>query len=121
MHKKINLYIENIAEAGGACLLTMVQGNVLALGLGHWLIASQTGLLAGTAAATAMTLARTDNRWIVAGILGVATAAVDYLMHPGMFGSVATEAIVTGIGAALLSYLAHKGLCAYRARKAQAN
>ncbi len=30
---------------------------------------------------------------------------VDFYVHPGMFGSAATEAIVTGIAAAVLSYL----------------
>ena len=35
-------------------------------------------------------------------------AVADHLVHPGMFGSVFTEAIVTGVGAALLSYLMSK-------------
>ena len=93
--KKITPFIENIAESGAACLVTMVQGNLLALGLSHWIIASQTGLVAGTAAATAITLAKTDNRWILAGILGLSTAVVDYFVHPGMIGEAAvTEAIL---------------------------
>lgn len=118
MKNKITPFIENIAESGAACLVTMVQGNILALGLSHWLIASQTGLVAGTAAAAAITLAKTDNRWIIAGVLGVATAIVDYAIHPGMFGPIAMEAFVTGIGAALLSYLAGTIIKAYRARRA---
>ena len=105
MKKKVAPFIENIAESGAACLVTMVQGNLLALGLSHWIIASQTGLVAGTAAATAITLAKTDNRWVLAGILGLSTAIVDYFVHPGMIGeAAATEAIVTGLGAAVLSY-----------------
>lgn len=103
INKKLGTVLENVAESGAACLVTMVQGNVLALGLSHWLIASQTGLVAGTAAAAALTLARTDNRWIVAALLGVTTALVDYFMHPGSFGWAATEAMVTGAGAAALS------------------
>jgi hypothetical protein len=31
---------------------------------------------------------------------------VDFFVHPGMFGTVATEAIVTGIAAGALSYAA---------------
>lgn len=119
MKNKITPFIENIAESGAACLVTMVQGNILALGLSHWIIASQTGLVAGTAAATAVTLARTDNRWILAGILGVSTAIVDYFVHPGMIGdAAATEAIITGLGAAVLSYVAGSLILWFRARKA---
>ena len=122
MKKKLAPYIENIAESGAACLVTMVQGNVLALGLSHWIIASQTGLVAGTAATAAITLARTENRWILAGILGVSTAIVDYFVHPGMIGeAAATEAIITGFGAAVLSYVAGSLLVRYRARRTEAS
>ena len=122
MKKKITPFVENIAESGAACLFTMVQGNILALGISHWIIASQTGLVAGTAAAAAITLAKTDNRWILAGILGVSTAIVDYFIHPGMIGeAAATEAIITGFGAAMLSYAAGSLVVWYRARKAAAS
>ena len=118
MKKKVTPFIENIAESGAACLVTMVQGNVLALGLSHWIIASQTGLVAGTAAAAAITLAKTENRWILAGVLGVSTAVVDYFVHPGMIGdAAATEAIITGLGAAFLSYVAGSVVLWYRKRK----
>lgn len=105
MNRKIAPLVENVAEATTACLITMVQGNFLAFTLTHWMIASQTGLIAGLAASGALLLARTDKRWLVAVILGTVTAVVDFLMHPGSFGSVATEAIVTGAAAAVLSYL----------------
>jgi len=42
---------------------------------------------------------------MISTVLGVATAVVDFFVHPGMFGSVVTEALVTGAGAAILSYL----------------
>ena len=116
---KIAPFLENIAESGAACLVTMVQGNLLLLGLSHWITASQTGLVAGTAAATAITLAKTENRIALAAILGVMTAVVDYFVHPGMIGDAAvTEAIITGIGAAGLSYAAGSLVAWYRARKA---
>ena len=120
MKNKVTPFVENIAESGAACLVTMVQGNLLALGLSHWLIASQTGLLAGTAAATAMTVTKTNNRWIIAGLLGVSTGVVDYFVHPGMIGSAATEAIITGGGAAVLSLGTGAAISAYRSRKARA-
>jgi hypothetical protein len=47
----------------------------------------------------------------------VATSVVDYYIHPGMFGSVATEAIVTGLAAALLSYLVGLAMRRFRANR----
>ena len=103
--KKLAPLAENIAESGVACLVTMVQGNVLLLGLSHWITASQTGLLAGSAATAAILLAKSNNRLVIAGILGAITAIVDYFVHPGMIGDArTTEAIITGLGAAVLSY-----------------
>ncbi len=105
MKPKITPIVENVAEATAACLITMSQGNFLAFTLTHWLIASQTGVLAGIAASAALLLTRTDRRWVIAIVLGIVTAAVDWFVHPSMFGTAVTEAIVTGVGAALLSYL----------------
>lgn len=118
VNNKIAPLIENIAEAGAACLVTMVQGNVLALGLSHWLIASQTGLVAGTATVAALTVVHSQKRWIMALVLGAITALVDYLVHPGMIGSAWTEALITGAAAATLSYLAGTLLYWYRSRRA---
>jgi hypothetical protein len=105
MKHKIGPIAENVAEAAAACLITMTQGNIFAFTLSHWIIASQTGIAAGLLASAAVILTRTDNRWVIAAILGVTTAAVDYVVHPGMFGPVFAEAVVTGIGAGLLSYV----------------
>ena len=120
MRKRLGTFAENIAESGAACLITMVQGNVLAMGVSHWVIASQTGLAAGAAAVAALSVANTENRWAVAGILGLATAVVDYFVHPGMFGAAATEAIVTGLAAAALSLVTHSLVSRFRRRKALA-
>ena len=107
MNKRLFLFTENFAESGVACLLTMVQGNILVLGLGHWIVASQTGVPAGTAAATAYTLLRNESRLLLAGVLGLSTALIDHLVHSGRDGERGmTEAVVTGLGAATLSYLA---------------
>ena len=104
MNKYVKPLLENISEATVACLVTMVQGNVFAIGVGHLMIASQTGLTAGTAATIAVLLAKPHKRGFIALILGAITTVADYLVHPGMFGTVFTEAIVTGVGAAILSY-----------------
>jgi hypothetical protein len=95
--------LENVTESATACLLTMVQGNVLALGVGHWIAASQTGLAAGVVASVALWLSGGRGRFVVASILAVATAAVDYMVHPGGFGPVAFEAVATGLAAGGLS------------------
>ena len=102
--KRITPLIEYASESATACLVTMVQGNILALTVTHLVTASQTGIVAGVIASLAIVAARTRRRWIISAVLGIATGFVDYFMHPGMFGSGATEAVVTGSGAALLSY-----------------
>ena len=105
MKQRLVPFIEYAAESTTACLVTMVQGNLLALTLGHLLVASQTGVIAGIVAAIALFMSRSSGRWIVSSVLGVATAIVDFLVHPGMFGPVFLEAAVTGFAAAVLSYL----------------
>jgi hypothetical protein len=98
-------FIENATEATVACLLAMVQGNLLAISLGHWLIASQTGIAAGAATAAVLYVWSSASPLKVAFVLGVLTAIVDFFVHSGQFGPVALEAIVTGAAAALLSWL----------------
>ena len=92
----------------------MVQGNFLAIGIGHLIVASQTGVIAGILAGSAILFTKTNKRWVISLILGVLTGVVDYLVHPGMFGSVATEAMVTGAAAAILSYLIDFSLSRFR-------
>lgn len=104
MKNKAAPFIEYVSESTAACLVTMVQGNLLALTASHLLVASQTGLIAGTIATVSLFAAKARNRWLISAVLGIATGVVDFYVHPGMFGSVATEAIVTGLAAALLSY-----------------
>ena len=96
---------ESVSESTTACLVTMVQGNVLALTFGHLAIAAQTGITAGLFTLAITLMARINNPWIMPLILGVTTGIVDFYMHPGSFGAEATEAIVTGVAAAGLSLL----------------
>jgi hypothetical protein len=107
MTSRIWPYVENVTEAGCACLITMVQGNLLALGVAHWIIASQTGLIAGAIAGTTILAAKLRKQWVISLTLGVVTATVDFYVHPGTFGTMAiAEAMVTGVGAGSLSYVA---------------
>lgn len=116
-NKKAVPFFEYFSEATTACLVTMVQGNFLALGVSHLVIASQTGVVAGFLAAVTLFLAKTDNRWTISIVVGISTAIVDYLIHPGMFGPVFAEAAVTGVGAGILSYLVGTAMRAYKARQ----
>ena len=104
MKIKLAPYAENMCESGIACLLTMVQGNVLALGLSHWIIASQTGLIAGAIVGTTVIAAKLRQPWLVSLVLGAVTTVVDLLVHPAtlLIGSL-FEAMVTGVGAFVLS------------------
>ncbi len=124
MKGKVTPFAENIAESTGACLVAMVQGNLLALTLSHLFIAAQTGIIAGVIASAIFLIVRSGKRWIIAVLLGVATAIVDYFVHPGMFGPAAMEAFVTGLAAGLLSYVIGGGVEAViakvSARKASA-
>jgi hypothetical protein len=97
--------LENVSESATACLLTMVQGNVLALTLGHWLIASRTGVVAGIFATVATMVIRSRSKWVIAGVLCLVTATVDYFTHPTHFGVAVAEAVVTGLAAGALSLL----------------
>ena len=117
MNRKLAPFLENMAESTTACLVTMVQGNLLALSLTHWMIASRTGILAGAVASAAILVARTRRRWVVSAVLGVATSVADYLVHPGQFGPAVMEAVVTGVGAALLSYMVGAAVRRVRATK----
>lgn len=118
MNDKIKPLLENVSESAAACLVTMVQGNLFAIGLSHWLIASQTGLVAGLVTTGAIIATQTDKRWVISALLGITTAVVDFFMHPGSFGPVFMEALVTGIGAAVLSYIAGTLFRWYRRRDA---
>jgi len=97
---------ENVAESTAACLVAMVQGNVLALSMAHWAVAAQTGVVAGMATSAALLATRAPSRARVALTLGVATSAVDAFVHPGGFGIPLAEAVATGAVAAGLSWIA---------------
>lgn len=116
MKKKVALFAENIGESSAACLVAMVQGNILAVTATHWAIALQTGLAAGTAASIALAFMRTTGKWRVALVLAVVTGIVDYLVHPGMIGGGPTEAILTGLGAGALSLAVGEMVGRFRTR-----
>lgn len=102
--ERVPPFVEQYAEATAACLFAMVQGNLLALTWGHWLIASRTGAAAAVATSAALALTRVERRWAVALMLGLGTSAADALVHVGGFGPFLLEAVVTGAMAAALCF-----------------
>ena len=115
---RYGLFVENVTESAAACLVTMVQGNLLAVTLSHWLIASRTGLVAGTFATAALWLLGERRRWAVAALLALVTVGADVVSHPKQFGGVLTEAIVTGLAAGTLSLMVGWVWKLFRAEKA---
>jgi hypothetical protein len=105
LKEKAKSLAEGISESTAACMLAMVQGNILALTIGHLMIALQTGLIAGSIALALSLIARAKKVWVTPLLLGVSTAAVDYFVHPSNFGTAATEALVTGLVAGVLAFL----------------
>lgn len=103
IRKRVQPFAEQFSEATAACLLAMVQGNLLALTWSHWLIASRTGALAALATSAALALARSERRATVALLLGLGTTAADALVHVGSYGPFLFEAVVTGTAASALS------------------
>ena len=117
MKEKTKSFAEGVSESTAACMLAMVQGNILALTIGHLMIALQTGLIAGSIAFAISMLARGRKVWVTPLLLGVSTAAVDYFVHPSNFGTAATEALVTGLVAGLLAALVTAAMRLSRKRR----
>jgi hypothetical protein len=105
MHRRRWLpFLENSAESTVACLVAMTQANLLLATAGHWVVAAQTGVIAGSATAALVVVSRARKPWVVSTVLGVSTAVVDYWVHPGAFGPIFMEAAVTGLIAGVLSF-----------------
>ena len=92
-----------MSEATAACLFMMVQGNILAVTGSHWLIAAETGAIAGAIATLVDAALGDSRRWLVALVLTAFTTAADFIVHDGPIASVLLEAVLTGIGAGALS------------------
>jgi hypothetical protein len=103
--QKIKIFLTPFCEATPACLLVMVQGNIWLATLGHLQKAVETGFITGVGVLilSLFTHRWLGNRYLVAGITGGMCFIADLLIHPTQFGSYTTEAIVTGIFAAIIS------------------
>jgi len=97
-----------VVEAGAACLVLMVQGQLNEVTAAHLLIASKTGLLA-VLPVLGITFThharRFINRWTSSLFLGICTFAADAAIHASHYPGQYTEAALTGVGAFLFSIL----------------
>lgn len=93
-------------ETGAACLLLMVQGQLAQATVGHFLIASETGILT-VFPLLGITLTRHArhfaNRWVSAVFVAVCSFFADALIHRSHYPGVYTEAALTAAGAFVLS------------------
>lgn len=105
---------EKWSSAGAACLLTMVQGNVLALNFPHWITAAKTASGATIIYLICLYLPKIGE-WLKTRLggsvlIGIAAFFADLGVHPTHFGYWWTEALVTAIGATVVSFLLYKQL-----------
>ena len=112
LHKKhqfrIALCSHKAVETGAVCLVLMVQGQLAQATLGHFLVASQTGLLT-VFPLLGITLTRYAshfaNRWISAGLVALFTFFADVIMHGSHYPGQYTEAALTSAGVFVLSII----------------
>jgi len=110
LHKKhqfrLALCGHKVVETGFACFMFMVQGQVSETTLGHFLIASQTGVLT-VFSLLGITLTRHArhfaNRWVSALFVAVCAFLADALVHGSHYLGAYTEAALTALGAFALS------------------
>jgi len=102
---RVGEFAEHSTEATCACAIMMVQGQLMLLSAAHWVIAIQTGVIAGVIATLLVIIGRATKPWIISTVLGVVTACVDYFIHSAEFGPVFIEPLLTGLGAGILSLI----------------
>ena len=90
-----------------SCMVNMVSGKILLISMKHFIIASKVGLVCagGFALVTLLTSKLMQNKYFLAGYVFLATGVIDYFTHPTHFGNHYTEAVTTGLGAALISII----------------
>jgi hypothetical protein len=103
---RLMLFGHKAVETGAACLLFMVQGQLSEATLGHFLIASKTGVLT-VFPLIGITLTRFarhfTNRWMSAVFVAVCAFFADTVTHESHYPGAYTEAVFTAAGAFVLS------------------
>ena len=110
LHKKhqfrLALCGHKAVETGTACLMLMLQGQLGQATLGHFFIASETGVLT-VFPLLGITLTRHArhfaNRWVSAAFVAVFAFLADAIIHGSHYPGAYTEAALTASGAFALS------------------
>lgn len=105
---RLAIFARHVGQSTAACLTAMTQGDLAALTLQHWKVALTTGVSAGVLGilvSLGPLFRFYSDRWSVAAIAFFATVLADRWTHPTHFGGPWTEALVTGLAAAVLSLM----------------
>jgi hypothetical protein len=110
LHKRhqfrLALFGHKASETAAVCLVLMVQGQIAQATLGHFAVASQTGLLT-VFPLLGLTLTRYArhfaNRWASAFFVAICSFFADAIIHGSHYPGAYTEAAFTAIGAFVLS------------------
>jgi hypothetical protein len=108
IYLRLLILARHVAQSAAACMTAMTEGDFQKVTLQHWEIALTTGVVAGlfgVAVSLGPLIRFYDNRWSFAAIAFFGTVIADWWSHPSHFGGPFGEALVTGLGAALLSML----------------
>ena len=90
-----------------SCMVNMVSGHIAIMSMKHFIIASKVGLVCavGFALTSLITNKLLQNKFYLAGYVFLATGIIDFFTHASHFGNEYTEAIVTGLVAAIISII----------------
>ena len=109
---KFKIFYQKITEVTPSCLLLMVQGDLAALTLTHWIKALSTGGLTGLGMVLLSFIKSNkqfyENEYLLASLTSLVTMVVDYQMHPSHYTGNYTEAIMTGLASGSLSIVMSK-------------
>ena len=108
---KLVLFLRHLSQTTISCLTAMTRGDFSAINLGHWQIALTTGLIAGFVGvgfSFSSLFIRYGRTIAFAIITFISTVVADFFSHPSHYGSFAWghgEAIITALGAVVISLM----------------
>ena len=109
---KWKIIYQKISEVTPACLLLMVQGDITAITMAHWIKALTTALITSLSM-VALSFIKSnkdfyDNKYLLAALTSFVTMVVDYQVHPSHYKGNYTEAIMTGLAAGIFCLIMSK-------------
>jgi hypothetical protein len=108
MFNAVIFFFNRLAGASSACLFWMVEGNTTHLTPQHWKIALEVGSISAAVLLATFYLVGSkiqENDLRKAIVTTVIVSAVDISIHASHYPGFATEAILTGLTAALLGFV----------------